>query len=261
MTVNEIKKYRKKDVRSYCFGAFPTFELLQARPEAAEMILVHSNAKTELQDKLKRECEKAGVKILHSDKCVEKVRDKDNCLVVGVFQKYHCKLDHGANHVVLVNPGDMGNLGTIIRSCVGFGITNLAIIEPAADIFHPDTVRASMGALFKINFEMFPCFDRYDQEYGEAREHYPFMLNGKYPLGTFEHPADKSYSLIFGNEASGLDAGYLHVGKSVVIPHTHSIDSLNLSLAAGIGIYEFCKSATGARMDRFEALTLSRTQQ
>ncbi|MDE6641045.1 MAG: TrmH family RNA methyltransferase [Acetatifactor sp.] len=241
MTLNEIKKYRKKDAHSYCLGSFPTFELLQTRPEMAEMILLHSDAKAEIRNKLKQECGKAGVKIVYSDRHMEKLRDKENCVVIGVFGKYHCRLEYDANHVVLVNPGDMGNLGTIIRSCVGFGITNLALIEPAADIFHPRAVRASMGAVFKIKFEYFPCFDQYYQEYGGERELYPFMLSGEHQLGTFEHSKNKPYSLIFGNEASGLDASYMNVGKSVVIPQTHSVDSLNLSLAAGIGIYEFCK--------------------
>ncbi|MDE6739498.1 MAG: TrmH family RNA methyltransferase [Lachnospiraceae bacterium] len=242
MTVNEIKKYRKKAAYSYSFGSFPTFELLQAKPELIEMILVHSDINTEIQNKLDSECEMAGVKIIQSDRHIEKIRDKDNCIVIGVFKKYQCKLNHNDNHVVLVNPSDSGNLGTIIRSCVGFGITNLAIIEPAVDIFHPKVIRASMGAVFKINFEYFSCFSRYDQEYGNDREYYPFMLNGMYRLGTFEHPWNKSYSLIFGNEASGLDDSYLKIGKSVVISHAHSIDSLNLSMAVGIGIYEFGKS-------------------
>lgn len=243
MTVNEVKKYRKKETYSYSCGSFPTFELLQARPELIEMILVHSNVKAEILGKLSQECEKANAKMIYCDRQIEKVRDKESCIVLGVFKKYHCKLDHNDNHVVLVNPSDTGNLGTIIRSCVGFGITNLAIVEPAVDIFHPKVVRASMGALFRMKFEYFPSFRQYFQEYGDEREHYPFMLNGKYPLGTFEHPDNKAYSLIFGNEASGLDADYLNLGKSVVIPHTQAIDSLNLSLATGIGIYEFCRSA------------------
>lgn len=176
------------------------------------MILVHSEAKAEI------------------------------CIVIGVFRKYYCRLAHNDNRVVLVNPSDAGHLGTIIRSCVGFGVTNLAVIEPAVDIFHPKVVRASMGALFRMRLEYFPSFGRYYQEYGAERENYPFMLDGKYRLGTFEHPENKPYSLIFGNGASGLDAGFQNVGKSVVIPHTHAIDSLNLSLATGIGIYEFRRS-------------------
>lgn len=249
MTVKEIKRYRKSNAFSYSLGSFPTFELLQARPEAAEMILVHSDAKGEIRERLHRECEKAGVRIIQNDRYVEKVRDKENCFVVGVFRKYSCKLGHNKNHVALVNPGDTGNLGTIVRSCVGFGISDLAVIEPAVDIFHPKTVRASMGAVFQIRFEYFTCFKQYDREYGKEREKYPFMLSGKYRLGTLQHPGSQAYTLIFGNEASGLDASYQNVGKSVVIPHTNAIDSLNLSLATGIGMYEFCKSAKGWKED------------
>lgn len=59
---------------------------------------------------------------------------------------------NNANHVVLVNPGILGNMGTIIRTMLGFNYTNLAIIRPG-DVFDPRVVRASMGALFNINFE------------------------------------------------------------------------------------------------------------
>lgn len=250
MTITEIKKYRKKDTYSYSFGSFPTFELLQNKPEMAEMVLVHSDANAGIHKKLNQECEKENVKIIYSDRHVEKLRDKDNCMMIGVFKKYNCKLEHHVNHVVLVNPSDTGNLGTIIRSCVGFGITNLALIEPAVDIFHPKVVRASMGAFFRVKFEYFSCFEQYNQEYGNERENYPFMLNGKYPLGTLKHPENKPFTLIFGNEASGLEASYLNIGKSVVISHTHDIDSLNLSLATGIGIYEFCKDTMRMMNDR-----------
>ncbi len=250
MTANEIKKYRKKDTCSYSFGSFPTFELLQNKPEMAEMVLVHSDTNKEILKKLKQECEKADVKTVYSNRYVEKMRDKENCMMIGVFKKYHCKLEHHVNHVLLVNPSDTGNLGTIIRSCVGFGITNLALIEPAVDIFHPKVVRASMGAFFRVKFEYFSCFELYNQEYGNERESYPFMLNGKYRLETLKHPENKPFTLIFGNEASGLEASYLNIGKSVVISHTHDIDSLNLSLATGIGIYEFCKDTMSMMNDR-----------
>ncbi len=137
MKVSEIKRYSKKESYSYSPGSFPTFELLQSKPEAVDMILVNSDAKAEIRNKLAQEGKKTGVKIVENDRYIEKIRDKDNCITMGIFRKYDCKLDHNKNHVVLVNPSDMGNLGTIIRSCVGFGITNLAVIEPAVDIFHP----------------------------------------------------------------------------------------------------------------------------
>lgn len=58
-----------------------------------------------------------------------------------------------------------------------------------------------MGAVFKIKFEYFSCFNWYDQKYGNEREYYPYMLNGEHQLEAFEHPGNKSYALIFGKKA------------------------------------------------------------
>lgn len=241
MKVNDLKKYQKKSLYSYSYGTFPTFELLIRKAETVEMVLVHSTLKDEIKGKLDRICKNLGIEMIQNDRYIEWVRDKENCVVIGVFKKYYDKLEHYKNHVVLVNPSDSGNLGTIMRSCAGFGIQNVAVIEPAVDCFHPKVIRASMGAFFSLQIQRFECFDQYYEEYGKERECYPFMLNGNYQLGTFRHSDQLPYSLIFGNEASGLDASFLQVGKSVVIAHSDLIDSLNLALATGIGIYEFSK--------------------
>lgn len=242
MVSSDIKKYNKKYDYSYCMGAFPTFELIQCRPEAADSVYVHSKTSESIRDKITAECQRAGVPVVLNDRVIEKVRDKESCLLLGIFYKYEMWLDHGRNHVVLVNPSDSGNLGTIMRTCVGFGIKDLAVIEPAVDMFSPKTVRASMGAVFHMNVQYFSDFSEYQEQFGEERICYPFMLKGEERLGDFSHPQEKAFSLIFGNEAAGLDDGYLEVGRSVRIAHSEDIDSLNLSLATGIGIYEFTKS-------------------
>ena len=53
-------------------------------------------------------------------------------------------------------------------------------------------------------------------------------------IAEFFHVPVVGYYFDTGLSACGLDASYLNIGKSVVIPHTCSIDSLNLSVAAGI---------------------------
>ena len=55
----------------------------------------------------------------------------------------------------------MGNLGTIIRTMAGFGFANLVLIRPAADVFDPKTVRASVGTVFRLSFEYFDTFNDY----------------------------------------------------------------------------------------------------
>lgn len=239
---NDLKKYNKKNDYSYTFGAFPTFELLQSKPDMVEKVLVQSTLKDDLRSRIEEACRNENVALFENDKIINRICDKESCIITGVFRKYTEELKHKRNHVVLVNPGEYGNMGTIIRSCAGFGIHDIAVIEPAADIFNPKTVRASMGSLFKIRFHCYDSFTEYYNEFGQERDMYPFMLKGAVKLGSFSRNEDRPFTLIFGNESSGLDDSFLNVGKSVLIKHSNDIDSLNLSLAAGIAMYEFTKS-------------------
>ena len=132
----------------------------------------------------------------------------------------------------------MGNMGTIIRTAIGFGIKNMAIISPGVDVFHPKTIRASMGALFRINFQYFQSFEEYEAAYAE-HEIFCFMLNAKQQLTVKNCPKPALFSLVFGNEATGLPDSFLEKGTSVIIPQSEEVDSLNITIAAGVGMYLF----------------------
>lgn len=234
----EPKKYRKEYEHSYSFGVFPTLELLHSRPESVIRVITASRgARNEGVLKLQLECRKLNIACEVNDKVIERLAPKENVYAVGVFRKYTHPLDAKASHVLLVNPSDMGNLGTIIRTMLGFGITNLGIVRPAADLFDPKVVRSSMGALFNLSFEYFDHFSDYQARF--PRQLYPFMTDGKIALGetNFKPP----FTLIFGNESAGLPEDYLSVGTSVAIPHSQQIDSLNLPIAVGIALYEATK--------------------
>lgn len=114
----------------------------------------------------------------------------------------------------------------------------MAIIRPAVDAFDPKTVRASMGAVFSMDFVYFDSFEEYREAFGE-RELYPFMLDAEMKL--YEIRPKRVFSLIFGNEATGLPDEFSCIGTSVVIPHSGRIDSLNLPIAASIAMYEATK--------------------
>ena len=238
----DIKTYKKDFDYSYSLGAFPTFELLDAMPE--NIISVFSGTGFTDLEKLRKKCEEKNVPFSVNDKIINKLSDKGNVYTTGVFRKYDRELDCSKSHVVLVNPSDMGNLGTIIRTAAGFGILDLAIIEPAADFFNPKTIRASMGSIFRIRIKKFENFDSYldylDKNGGkEGREIFTFMLNGEKPLTVNDCPKPEHYSLVFGNEASGLPDEFLNYGTSIIIPQSELVDSLNLTIAAGIGIFMF----------------------
>jgi len=231
-----IRPYKKDHELSYTSGAFATIELLQSRPELLRKVFLHSAC--EDREQLELACARHGIPVMYSDEAFRRIKQKENIYVVGVFEKYAQVLDASRAHAVLVNPADMGNLGTIIRTLAGLNITDLAVISTAADIFHPKTVRASMGALFHLRFEAFEDFADYMARFPDHAR-YPFMLDGDALTDVIQREQNPLFALIFGNEARGLPLEYASIGQAIRIPQSPLTDSLNLSVAVGIGAYAF----------------------
>ena len=236
----DIKSYKKSFDYSYTFGMFPTVELIKSKPGNVIKVLVssHYRKETSTMDIFKL-CANNNIKTEVNDKAINRISDKKNCFVVGVFQKYTCEIEENKSHIVLVNPSNMGNMGTIIRTLAGFGLNDLAVISPGVDIFDPKVIRASMGAIFKINFKYYDDFSQYNEKFKQHKL-YTFMLDGAKSLKNVIHDENENFSLVFGNEATGLDSSVSKIGTSVLIKHTDRIDSLNLTIAAGIAMYHFC---------------------
>lgn len=233
-----MKIYRKDDETSYALGVFVTIELLKQRPQDVIRVVVHSSIeKNKGYPIIQQLCEKHHIHIDIHDKTIEKLSPKSNCFAIGIFRKYTLEIEDN-NHVVLVNPMDMGNMGTIMRTMLGFHYKDLVIIKPAVDIFDPKVIRASMGAIFHLHIQYYDSFEEYYQSY-HHHEFYPLMLKGAKNI--HDVMTHHTHSLIFGNESSGLPDCYLDYGQSVFIPHSEAIDSLNLSMALGLTLFHFSK--------------------
>ena len=185
--------------------------------------------------KLEAICRQRGIQVIRGNRLLARLSERESFLAVAVFRKRAFRLQAHEDHLVLVEPADMGNLGTIARTMAGFGVADLAIIGGGADHFHPRVVRSSMGALFSLRVQRFADRESYLREHGNHLC-YPFFVDGTLSLRKiqWEHPA----SLIFGNEGIGLERAWHETGKSIRIDHSDRIDSLNLSLAVGIALYE-----------------------
>lgn len=231
-----VKPYKKGADYSYTLGAFPTYELITGKKEKVRSVYVHSQYTD--KENILNTCKAHNIPVLTDDKLFHKISDKENCYVIGVFDKYEDTLREDTSHIVLVNPSNMGNLGTILRTALGLGIKDLALITPCADVFNPKVIRASMGALFRLRVQMFDSFEEYRSKYGK-QEVFTFMLNGENTLEIQNCPRTELFSLVFGNEATGLDDSYLQAGTSVCIPQSPEVDSLNITIAVGIGAFLF----------------------
>lgn len=234
----KVTRYRKEDGITYALGATVVMEYLLHRKDKVLEVIFHPKFNSEdTKEKIRSICTSAGIPVTEEEKPFNILSQKENCFVIGVIGKYDCKLQKG-NHVVLVNPSNAGNMGTIMRSALGFGVERIAVIPPAVDHFDPKTIRASMGAAASVEIEVFDTMEDYLARFPE-NNCYPFMLDGSVLLQKTELKAP--FSLIFGNEATGLPASFAKIGAPVRIEHGHKIDSLNLPIAASIALYEATK--------------------
>jgi TrmH family RNA methyltransferase len=238
------KRYKRGSSLSYTLGPFPTFELLSCRPEAARAVYYREDFTQ--KDKLISLCRELNVPCSCSQKALERMSQKEICYAAGEFVKYPGELLSDRPHIALVHPGDMGNLGTIERTILGFGIRDLAIIGGGADHWNPKAVRASMGAVFRLRIGEFESFDEYLDQFGRDRDIFPFMLDGGRVLTPGSCPKTPLYTLVFGNEATGLPPEFQNYGQSLFIAQTGEVDSLNLAVAVSIGTYLFTQCNGGA---------------
>lgn len=147
-------------------------------------------------------------------------------------------LAKGENDLVLVldRLADPGNLGTIIRTAAAAG-AGLILTPGCADLYNPKTVRATMGALFRLPLWQAP-----------AQEAAAFLrkLNWKIFLADAQgksiyNGADLGGPLawVLGSEAGGADPFWHREADEIVsLPMAASSESLNVAVSAGIILYE-----------------------
>ena len=234
-----LEAYKRELDYSYAPGLFPSLEAMTKRPQLVRRLLVSSKGQdSEGMKKLTALAEEKHIRIETADKALSRISGKENCFAAAVFEKRPLPLDAQGDHVVLHHISDQGNLGTILRTALGFGYHDIAIIRPAADVYDPKVVRASMGALFSLRVTDYGNFSDYWQEFG-PRAAYPFMLDGSVQMDDAAKTAPHPCTLIFGNEGAGLPPEFQRVGQPVRIPSSDEVDSLNLAIAAAIGMYAF----------------------
>lgn len=235
----KLESYSRKLNYSYALGVFPALMLLESHPECVSRLLLHPNGlENEGVIKLREQCARLGIREEMAERVLRRESRKDNCFAALVFEKYNCTLNPDENHAVLCQISDSGNVGTAIRSLIGFGIHDVAIIKPCVDVFDPHVLRASMGAFYKMRVRVYDDFEEYRAQYPD-RALYPFMLDGAKTINEVASAARPPFSLIFGNEQTGLPPHFAQLGQSVFIPQSREIDSLNLAVAVSIGSFVF----------------------
>jgi len=138
----------------------------------------------------------------------------------------------------LENIQDPGNLGTMLRTAEGAGMSGIVLSNGCVDLFNPKVVRSTMGALFRVPF--YCCEDmgqemRYLQQRGFS--FYAAHLQGE--NNYTEESYEGRVGILIGNEAAGLsDDVSRQADRKVKIPMEGELESLNAAVSAALLMYE-----------------------
>jgi TrmH family RNA methyltransferase len=130
-----------------------------------------------------------------------------------------------------------GNLGALLRIADGAGVDGVIMVEPAADLFNPNTVRSSTGALFTVPV----ATEEMANVVGWLRDHdiSSVATSPEAASSFWEATLAGPIAIWVGSEALGLSDGALvHADTSVSIPMHGGADSLNIAISAALVVYE-----------------------
>ena len=138
--------------------------------------------------------------------------------------------------VVLDKIQDPGNLGTIIRTGEGAGITSVVMSKDTVDLYNPKVIRSTMGSIFRV-----PCVvvDDLCAAVNEIKasgvKTYAAHLDGA-DISSIELANDRAF--LIGNEANGLSDEVANLAdEKIKIPMEGEVESLNAAVATAILIY------------------------
>ncbi|MCM1503298.1 MAG: RNA methyltransferase [Bacteroidales bacterium] len=155
---------------------------------------------------------------------------KDRCLE-------ELKLSSNPLIVVLESVEKPGNLGAVLRSADAAGADAVIICDPLTDLYNPNLIRSSIGAVFSRPVALASSEDTIHW----LKEHCIKILTAQLQDSEWYYDTDmrQGTAIIMGTESTGLTDIWRNAADShIKIPMLGNLDSLNVSVSAAILLYE-----------------------
>lgn len=147
--------------------------------------------------------------------------------------------------LILESIQDPGNLGTMLRTGEGAGITGVIMNRTTVDLFHPKTIRSTMGSIYRVPFFV---TDNLNETVDHLRERgvaiYAAHLRGSVP---YDEPCYRgATAFLIGNEGNGLsEETAARADACIRIPMEGKVESLNAAVSASLLMYEVNRQRRG----------------
>ena len=149
-----------------------------------------------------------------------------------------CKKGDSPLLLVLEDLQDPGNLGTILRTGEGAGVSGVILSRDTVDIYNPKTIRATMGSIYRVPHMYVEDLGEAVRSLEDSQVHvYAAHLAGENYYSTFDFR--QATAFLIGNEGNGLKKETADLAESYLkIPMEGQVESLNAAISAGLLVYE-----------------------
>jgi TrmH family RNA methyltransferase len=147
--------------------------------------------------------------------------------------------------VVFDRPSDYGNFGSLVRSANAFNVDGIFIVGHGIDIYEPKVIRASLGSVFFMKIIAIESIEKLIEYIKNQKVKNNMEIIGTDSTGTVSlenSTLKRPIMIIMGNEAKGMSVKLKELcDKIIKIPMEGNINSLNVSCAASIIMWEIYK--------------------
>lgn len=134
-------------------------------------------------------------------------------------------------------PEKPGNIGALLRTADAAQLDAVLIADPKTDIYNPNIIRSSVGCIFTNNIATGSALDIINFLKKQKIHIYGAALQASVDYHTQDYT--KPTAIVVGTEATGLSSSFIeNTTQNIKIPMSGIIDSMNVSVAAGILIFE-----------------------
>lgn len=157
--------------------------------------------------------------------------------VIGVVKQLDFNFIKDDTLLYLDNIQDPGNLGTIIRTCLGLNVKNIIVSKDCCSIYNYKVIQSSEGALFKVNIKV-GDIELLNELKNEGYRIVSTTLNKDSILLNDLKYREKT-CFVFGNEGNGIKSSIINLSDESVIIPISNIDSYNVGVSLGIVLYSY----------------------
>jgi len=245
------RRYREQEGVCYVEGIRPVLDALESGLSVEALLVCPDLLRSEVALRMVQEQAALGTTVVEFSRAsFEHFSDRDNPMGLAAIVRWAPltleALPVGPDALIVMaeEMRDPGNLGTLLRTMDAIGGTGVVVVGASTDPTHPRCLKASMGTIFRVHLARAPRVEAFLQ-WAKARPIWTVATTARRGPSFWSLEYRRPLALLLGNEGEGLGEESLQMADVVArIPMWGTASSLNVSVAAGVLLYEIRRQET-----------------